>query len=215
MHPWIELAKLRLPDARRNPRGRAAFPSAANLDADEPDLLRAMVSPGEHLIRDVTIPKVGDAKGHPFRIDHQTLEMIAKLGNRSEEGIKSRLGHPTPDRDGVDWLLGRVKNFRVNTARVIGDLHFNSSTAISPRRQPNCLRHGPCQSDRTSFGLSIVARGKKEQTGGGTKPAYRPSVYWRRPGRRPGGHRRIDGTLTFRSETQPKECRPCLVFSKS
>lgn len=88
------------------------------------------------------------AQAGPFKsqgrgeFDRESLETIIELGNDSDTGLKSRLGHPTMSDDGVGKFLGRSRDFRMSKAvdartgkkvdAARADLHFDKTAKSTP-----------------------------------------------------------------------------------
>ncbi|MBI9016884.1 MAG: hypothetical protein JEZ07_06440 [Phycisphaerae bacterium] len=78
------------------------------------------------VIRNASLITKGDALGHGFVIDDIMLKQV--VSKTSSKGIKCRLTHPDGGwfggKDGVEVLLGTVKNPRVDGDQVRCDIHF-------------------------------------------------------------------------------------------
>ena len=75
----------------------------------------------------VSVITKGIAKGHDLIVDDTTLAQVVKCGNGAKNGIKVKVGHDS----GVEEIVGRLTNFRVEEDKVLADLELLSS---SPRR---------------------------------------------------------------------------------
>lgn len=95
------------------------------------------------VLRGYVVAQAGPFKSHGRgEFDRQSLETIMAMGNESEAGLKSRLGHPTMSDDGVGKFLGRAKMFRMGKAldgrtgkkvdAVRADLHFDRTARNTP-----------------------------------------------------------------------------------
>src|SRR4051794_1966670 len=109
---------------------RASAPSYSDstIDVDEKD----------GILRNVAVMNVGEARGHGFLIDAQTLQQVAALINAAgEDGIKVRFRHPKPTDDGtipedLADVIGVVKNGRVTGESLRGDLHLGDYAEVLP-----------------------------------------------------------------------------------
>jgi hypothetical protein len=112
---------------------RAAAPAAKAIGVDrEKNVLRGFV-----------MAQLGPFKT-PGRgeFDQKSLDAIVRLGNATPGGVRSRLNHATILDDGIGKFLGRVRNFRIDTATdartgkrvssVRGDLHFDATALDVP-----------------------------------------------------------------------------------
>lgn len=85
------------------------------------------------LIRGLSLATVGEALGHGYWLDSQTIAQVEKLANASgSNGIKSRFTHPSMSADGMGRHLGRLLNVRRDGDRVLGDLHLAASAHSTP-----------------------------------------------------------------------------------
>jgi hypothetical protein len=76
--------------------------------------------------------------------DQKSLSQIVTLMRKSPKGLKSRFAHPSLSSDGIGKHLGRVKNPRMGTVKVMrdgvatllhavrGDLHFDPTALEEP-----------------------------------------------------------------------------------
>jgi hypothetical protein len=110
-----------------------------------------------HVIYGVSAMQAVEALGHGFDVDLKTLRQVAEFGNVAVGGIKCRYTHPGLSADGLGRLLGRMKDFRVVGDKVLGDLHFAESAAVSPEGDLRGYVERLCEEDPTAAGMSIVA----------------------------------------------------------
>lgn len=98
----------------------------------------------------------GEALGHRAWVDKFAVKSVVELGNRSPKGIKVRFTHPGLSADGMGTLLGRMKNFRVEGDRAIGDIHFARSAHKTPDGDLASYVMDMADEDPEAFGMSIV-----------------------------------------------------------
>jgi hypothetical protein len=104
----------------------------------------------------VSVITKGIAKGHDLIVDDTTLAQVVKCGNGAKNGIKVKVGHDS----GVEWIVGRLTNFRVEEDKVLADLELLSS---SPRRD---FIFEIALKTPEAVGLSIAFEGKPETANG-------------------------------------------------
>lgn len=104
----------------------------------------------------VSVITKGIAKGHDLIVDDTTLAQVVKCGNGAKNGIKVKVGHDS----GVEEIVGRLTNFRVEEDKVLADLELLSS---SPRRD---FIFELAQKTPEAVGLSIAFEGKPEAANG-------------------------------------------------
>lgn len=104
----------------------------------------------------VSVITKGIAKGHDLIVDETTLAQVVKCGNGAKNGIKVKVGHDS----GVEEIVGRLTNFRIEEDKVLADLELLSS---SPRRD---FIFEIAQKTPEAVGLSIAFEGKPEATNG-------------------------------------------------
>lgn len=104
----------------------------------------------------VSVITKGIAKGHDLIVDETTLTQVVKCGNGSKNGIKVKVGHDS----GVEEIVGRLTNFRIEEDKVLADLELLSS---SPRRD---FIFEIAQKTPEAVGLSIAFEGKPETANG-------------------------------------------------
>jgi hypothetical protein len=100
----------------------------------------------------VSVITKGIAKGHDLIVDETTLAQVVKCGNGAKNGIKVKVGHDS----GVEEIVGRLTNFRIEEDKVLADLELLSS---SPRRD---FIFEIAQKTPEAVGLSIAFEGKPE-----------------------------------------------------
>lgn len=98
----------------------------------------------------------GEALGHYAWVDADAVESVVKLGNRSPKGIKVRFTHPGLSADGMGTLLGRMKNFRMEGDRAVGDIHLARSAHKTPDGDLASYVMDMADEDPEAFGMSIV-----------------------------------------------------------
>lgn len=112
------------------------------------------------VLRNVSIISKGPALGHNFNVDDTMLRQVAAMINAKSKGVKSRLAHPgVPDcggSDGIETLLGRVKNARVEGDQVLGDAHLCKFAAKSPSGDLRSYVMDVAEEDPEIMGLSIA-----------------------------------------------------------
>lgn len=140
----------------------------------------ARVDRENHVIFGVSAMQAVEALGHRLMIDHKTLQQFTDLGNAAKNGLKSRFTHPGLSADGLGKHLGRMRNFRIDGDKVLGDLYLSESAAKSPHGDLREYVETLAAEDPEAFGMSVVVDGygmwqladgtEKEDDGNG-KPA--------------------------------------------
>jgi hypothetical protein len=72
------------------------------------------------IIPGVAVMTIGEATGHDLFVDQTTIEQIESLGNEFSNGVKVKANHG----GGVDTIIGRAKNFRIDGQTVRADLYL-------------------------------------------------------------------------------------------
>lgn len=98
----------------------------------------------------------GEALGHNAWVDSFAIDQVVELGNRASKGIKVRFTHPGLSADGMGSQLGRMKNFRREGDRAIGDIHFSRSSRKTPDGDLGTYVMDLADEDPEAFGMSIV-----------------------------------------------------------
>jgi HK97 family phage major capsid protein len=111
---------------------------------------------GEDAILGVSIATTGEAAGHRLLFDQVTLSQLEQLGRSKASGVKSRFTHPDWFHDGLGKYLGRVKNFRLDIDKVVGDLYISRSAHSSPAGDIGQYVLDLAREDPSAFGVSIV-----------------------------------------------------------
>ena len=111
---------------------------------------------GSDTIFGVSVITLGVAKGHGLLIDETTLAQVVKCGNAAKSGIKVKVGHES----GVEEIVGRLVNFRIEEEKVLADLQLFQT---SPRRD---FILELAMKTPESFGLSISFEGKPQDVDG-------------------------------------------------
>jgi hypothetical protein len=118
----------------------------------------------------------GDARGHPFSIDSQTVAQLVSLVNASAEGCKSRFRHPNvktstdPEgniiqqvADDTGTMVGRIRAARLETivqdgksvAQARGDVYLGRFSSVLPGQgDVRAYLLGIAQDDPGAIGLS-------------------------------------------------------------
>jgi len=74
----------------------------------------------------VSVITEGPALGHDLVVDHTTLQQLLSASKSFSNGVKVKAEHS----GGVTEILGAVKNFRIEGAKLIGDLHLLESAEL-------------------------------------------------------------------------------------
>ncbi len=131
-----------------NPRYRfTAYAAPARVDREN------------HVIFGVSAMQAVEALGHKLMVDAKTLEQFVALGNAAAHGLKSRFTHPGLSADGLGKHLGRIRNFRVEGDKAIGDLYLSETAAKSPHGDLRDYVETLAEEDPEAFGLSVVVDG--------------------------------------------------------
>lgn len=120
----------------------------------------ARVDRENRVIYGVSAAQAVEALGHGIELDQRTLEQIVELGNKARHGIKSRFTHPGLSNNGLGKHLGRMKNFRVEGDKAVGDLHLAESAFKAPDGNLGEYVMELAEEDSAAFGMSIVAGGE-------------------------------------------------------
>jgi hypothetical protein len=118
------------------------------------------------------------AQAGPFKsegrgeFDRESLEAIVKLGNKADNGLKSRLGHPTMSDDGIGKFLGRSRELRMSVATdartnkrvdaVRANLYFDPTAKNTPHGNLADYVMGLAESDPGAFSSSLVLSVEEE-----------------------------------------------------
>lgn len=124
----------------------------------------ARVDRENRVIYGVSAAQAVEALGHGLMLDAKTLQQIVDLGNAAKNGVKSRYTHPGLSSDGMGKQLGRMKNFRVEGDKAVGDLHLYESASHTPSGDLAGHVMDLAEEDGAAFGLSIVAEGTRVWT---------------------------------------------------
>lgn len=120
----------------------------------------ARVDREQHIIFGVSAMQAVEALGHRLMVDHKTLQQFADLGNAAKNGLKSRFTHPGLSADGLGKHLGRMRNFRIDGDKVLGDLYLSETAARSPHGDLRAYVESLADEDPESFGMSVVVDGR-------------------------------------------------------
>lgn len=113
------------------------------------------------VIKNISIIQAGEALGHGFQIDKVMLEQVRDAINAKpgSKGVKSRLTHPgMPDCggwDGLEVMLGRVKNATLAGDKVRGDLHIGKFASVTPAGDLRTYIMAIAKEDPELLGVSI------------------------------------------------------------
>lgn len=120
----------------------------------------AVVDRESRTISGVSIITAGPALGHGFLVDQTMLGQVADAINAKAKGVKSRMTHPgIPDCggwDGIETMLGRVSNARVEGNQVFGDLAIGAYAAKTPAGDIGDYVMTLAEEDPEIAGMSIV-----------------------------------------------------------
>jgi len=112
-----------------------------------------------HVLFGVSAMQAVEAIGHRLMIDYTTLEQFVELANAAGNGLKSRFTHPGLSADGLGKHLGRMRNFRIEGDRALGDLYLSGSAARSPHGDLRSYVESLAAEDPEAFGMSVVVDG--------------------------------------------------------
>jgi hypothetical protein len=98
----------------------------------------------------------GEALGHGAWVDSFAVDSVVELGNRSPKGVKVRFTHPGLSADGMGTQLGRMKNFRREGDRAVGDVHLSRTAHKTPDGDLAEYVMNMADEDAEAFGMSIV-----------------------------------------------------------
>jgi hypothetical protein len=131
---------------------------------------------GEDAILGVSIASTGEAVGHRLLFDDVSLQQLRALGSAKVSGVKSRFTHPDWFHDGLGKYLGRVRNFRTEGNKLVGDLMISKTAHTSPAGDIGQYVLDLAREDSAALGVSVVvdlervwvtSDGKEIPTGGG------------------------------------------------
>ncbi len=128
--------------------------TTTTLEADAPAIDREA-----GIIRGVSAMQAVEALGHGVMADGKTLDQVAALGNAAKSGVKVRFTHPGMCSDGMGKMLGRMRDFRIEGDKVVGDLHLADSAAKTPDGDLRGYVLDLAEEDPTAFGMSVVIAG--------------------------------------------------------
>ena len=115
----------------------------------------ARVDRENRVIYGVSAAQAVEALGHGLMLDGKTLEQIVALGNAAKNGIKSRYTHPGLSSDGMGKHLGRMKNFRVEGDKAVGDVYLSSAASKSPDGDLAGYVMDLAEEDSAALGMSV------------------------------------------------------------
>jgi hypothetical protein len=108
------------------------------------------------VILGVSVASTGEANGHRLEFDQKSLQQLQEIAAAKPLGIKSRFTHPDWFHDGLGKYLGRVRNFRVDGDKLLGDLHISPAAKTSPAGNLAEYVLNLALEDPQSFGMSVV-----------------------------------------------------------
>lgn len=108
------------------------------------------------IIRGASAMQAVEALGHGVLIDATSLAQVCELGNAAEGGVKVRYTHPGLCGDGMGSYLGRMRNFRVEGDKAVGDIHLSDVAAASPEGNLRDYVLALAAEDPGAFGMSVV-----------------------------------------------------------
>lgn len=128
----------------------------------QPKVDRAGGMYGAGLISGAAAITRGEALRHGAWVDSFAVDSVVELGNRSPKGIKVRFTHPGLSADGMGTQLGRMKNFRREGDRAVGDIHLIRAAHKTPDGDLAEYVMGLADEDPEAFGMSIVFEHDRE-----------------------------------------------------
>ncbi len=114
------------------------------------------------IVKGVSVITTGEAIGHGLMIDSRTLQQVAELGGKFQDGLKVRFNHPGKNGASVLSNAGTLKNFRADGDKVRADLHLLKTSSDTAQILEMAEKMPQ------SFGLSIVFSGENEEKDGKT-----------------------------------------------
>lgn len=142
------------------------------------DQMELGVDRDKNVLRGYVVAQEGPFKSKGRgEFDVPALKKIVSLGNKVPLGLKSRFAHPTLSADGLGKYLGRVKNLKLDSVRVLrngepkllhavrGDLHFGKVALETPLEGGKPLGHyvmDMAESDPDAISSSLVLTSNQE-----------------------------------------------------
>jgi hypothetical protein len=124
-------------------------------------LTQSDIDRNEAVVRGVSVVRLGEAKGHDFALDHESLKQIFAVLQAKPEGVKVRVDHPPEGSNASVWSnIGFLKNFALEGDRIRADLYLFKSDP----RTPKFLEMANMTPG--NFGLSIHFQGDVEEIDG-------------------------------------------------
>ena len=111
---------------------------------------------GAGLIPGAAAITLGEAIGHDQWADSDAVDKVVELGNRSPKGVKVHYAHSGLSGDGIGSQLGRMKNFRREGDKAVGDVHFSRASHRTPDGDLSGYVMDKTDEDPESMGMSIV-----------------------------------------------------------
>ncbi|WP_436715815.1 hypothetical protein U8335_26680 [Roseiconus lacunae] len=126
-------------------------------DGADPDVDREGGKWNAGIIRGVSLATVGEALGHYYWLDQETINQIVEhSSSKGDTGLKCRFTHPGMSSDGMGRHLGRLFDVRVDGEKAVGDLHFAESAHKTPDGDLAEYCMMLTEEDPKAAGLSIV-----------------------------------------------------------
>ena len=107
----------------------------------------------------VSVNTIGEAKGHGVFINKEFLESVVEEGNKKQQGVKARFGHPNMCSTALGTFVGRFKNFRIEEDapdQVKADLFLSNSAKETPYGNLHDYVIKMAKEEPDMFGTSIV-----------------------------------------------------------
>jgi hypothetical protein len=120
------------------------------------DRLSGRVDHENHIIRGVSLMRIGPAKGHDMTVDRTTLEQVKAL--IPSVGLKAKVNHR--DASGVMSLNGRMKNPRIVGENLRADWH------LTPGRSNTADILSIAEYQPEDAGISLTCHTTKERRDG-------------------------------------------------
>jgi hypothetical protein len=112
------------------------------------------------VIANVAVMSIGEALGHGFELDRESLDTLVASFEANADRVRSRLSHPEMSifggRDSAEVTVGRPKNLRIDGDVVRGDMHLGAFAAKSPAGDLLDFLLSIAEEDPGLIGISIV-----------------------------------------------------------
>ena len=119
------------------------------------------------MLRGVSVITEGEAKGHALQIDTKTLEQVKACAETYADGLRVKMDHFT----GIDAMVGVLKNFSIDGAKLRADMHLLKSHADFAKIMEMA------ETMPGAFGLSIAFSGAPEGGDDATRFARCTEIY--------------------------------------